>query len=92
MYTMVYSQVGVMKEMDDAPIWSSIYDTHYTWSRIIDGWHGRTADYTDDGGGMGYGWIKDAGGLTRTYEVQTEEDEIDVIHVTGQGYLNDTGI
>jgi hypothetical protein len=38
------------------------------------------------------GWLQDAGGLTRTYEVETEEGDIDVVTVKGQGYLKDTGI
>jgi hypothetical protein len=32
-----------MQHAEDAPVWGSIYSTSKSWSRIFDGWHGRSS-------------------------------------------------
>eukprot|EP00392_Amoebophrya_sp_AT5.2_P015733 g15949.t1 len=88
---------------NDKPVYQLCFDTAHTWSRIIYGEHGKEQDQSGswptwvrgvdgyDPPNTGWGWIQDAGGLTRSYTVETEQGQTETLTVSGQGYLEESG-
>mmetsp|Transcript_10331 Transcript_10331/g.17023 ORF Transcript_10331/g.17023 Transcript_10331/m.17023 type:complete len:986 (+) Transcript_10331:125-3082(+) len=79
------AQASKNAQVEDAPMWSSIFDTHTAWSFV------EEAEHASSDGVTGEGRLVDNGGAQYEIEVEVEEGQFQTVKRQGNGYLKDAG-